>query len=114
MRKSIASALITLGTLGLPLVAFADSDPQLTNPLGINDPKLLIVRVLRYALGLLGVVSLIMIIYGGFLMLTSGGNADTLKKAKGTIVWAAAGMAVILGSWQILRFIFDTVNEVAK
>lgn len=109
----LGSILLTMGLWLVPLVAFAD-DPQLTNPLGVDDPKLLIVRILRYSLGLLGVVALIMIIYGGFLMLTSGGNTDTIQKAKGTIIWAAAGMAIILMSWQILRFILDTVNQVAN
>ncbi len=114
MQRSIGKILLAFGFWALPLAAFADSDPQLTNPIGVDDPKLLIVRILRYALGFLGVVALIMIIYGGFLMLTSGGNADTIKKAKGTIIWAVAGMAVILASWQILRFVFETVNKVSN
>jgi len=113
MRR-FGSLLLTVGLWLVPLVAFADSDPQLSNPLGVSDPKVFIVRVLRYALGLLGVIALIMILYGGFLMLTSAGNADTIKKAKATIIWASVGIAVILGSWQILRFIFETVNQVAK
>lgn len=114
MRKTLGTILLTTGLWLLPLHAFADSDPQLTNPLGVDDPKLFIVRILRYALGFLGVVSLIMIIYGGFLMLTSGGNADTVKKAKSTIIWAAAGIAIILISWQILRFVLDAINKVSN
>lgn len=114
MRHTLGKILLTVGLWLFPLQAFADSDPQLTNPLGVDDPKLFIVRILRYALGLLGVFALVMIIYGGFLMLTSGGNADTIKKAKSTIIWASAGMVVILLSWQILLFIFNTVNEVAN
>lgn len=107
--------LSTVGLWLVPVAAFADEvDPQLTNPLGIDDPKLFIIRILRYALGFLGIVALIMIIYGGFLMLTSGGNADMVKRAKSTLIWAAAGMAVILGSWSIISFVFNTVNEVAK
>ena len=113
MRR-LGILLTTVGLWMLPLAVFADSDPQLTNPLGVDDPKIFIVRLLRYSLGFLGVVALIMIIYGGFLMLTSGGNADAIKKAKCTIIWAAAGMAVILASWQILRFVFETVNQVTK
>ncbi len=115
MRRTAGKILLALGTWLFPLTAFADGgNVELSNPLGESNPKVIIVRILRYSLGLIGVVALVMIIYGGFLMLTSGGNADTVKKAKSTIVWAAAGVAVVLGSWQILRFIFETVNEVTK
>ncbi len=115
MRRTVGKILLTVGTWLFPLTAFADGgNVELSNPLGENDVRVILVRILRYSLGLIGIVALIMIIYGGFLMLTSGGNADTIKKAKSTIVWAAAGVAIVLGSWQILRFIFETVNEVTK
>ncbi|MFA6042906.1 MAG: pilin [Patescibacteria group bacterium] len=107
-----------LQSLKLSLIAFAlpltTRAAELTNPLGVDDAKEFVVRVLRYSLGLLGVVALIMILYGGFLMLTSAGSADQIKKAKGTIIWAAVGIAVILLSWTILQYIFQTLNEVAS
>ncbi len=114
MRRTLGSLLLAAGTWLLPLAAHADDTIQLTNPLGVNDPKELIFRLLRYSLGFLGILALVMIIYGGFLMLTSGGNADMIKKAKGTIIWASVGIAIVLGSWQILQFIFSTINTVAQ
>lgn len=115
MRRTLGKILLTTGTWLFPLTAFADGgNVNLSNPLGESDVRVIIVRVLRYSLGLIGVIALIMIIYGGFLMLTSGGNADTVKKAKSTIIWASAGVAIILGSWQILRYIFETVDVVTR
>lgn len=114
MRRRIGSLLLTTGTILLPLAAYADDTVELTNPLGVSDPKVLIFRILRYSLGFLGILALVMIIYGGFLMLTSGGNADMIKKAKGTIIWASVGIAIVLGSWQILSFIFSTINIVSQ
>jgi len=116
MQRKIGSFLLATGTLLLPLVAFAadDGSVELTNPLGVNDPKLLVFRILRYSLGFLGILALVMIIYGGFLMLTSGGNADMIKKAKSTIIWASVGIAIVLSSWQILQFIFSTINTVSN
>ena len=111
MKKLIGRTLLTLGFILFPFTAFA---VELSNPLGINDPKLFIARILRYALGFLGIMALVMILYGGFLMLTSGGNADMIKKAKSTIIWAALGILIIIGSWQILSFIFNTIGQVAK
>jgi hypothetical protein len=114
MRHKLGSLLLATGIWLLPFAAYADETVELTNPLGIDDPKLLVFRILRYSLGFLGILALVMIIYGGFLMLTSGGNADMIKKAKGTIIWASVGIAIVLGSWQILQFIFSTINVVSK
>ena len=114
MKKTIGRILFTTGSILFPLTAFADSAVELSNPLGINDPKLFIARILRYALGFLGVLGLIMILYGGCLMLTSGGNADVIKKAKSTIIWAAVGIAVVIGSWQILTYILGAISQVSQ
>ncbi|MFA6588433.1 MAG: hypothetical protein WCT08_05185 [Patescibacteria group bacterium] len=111
MKKTFGRILLILGSILFPFSAFA---VELTNPLGIDDPKLFIARILRYALGFLGIMALIMILYGGFLMLTSGGNADMIKKAKSTIIWAALGIVIIISSWQILSFILNTINQVSK
>lgn len=114
VRRKLGSLLLATGSWLLPFAAYADDGTvELTNPLGVNDPKVLIFRILRYSLGFLGILALVMIIYGGFLILTSGGNADMIKKAKGTIIWAAVGMAIVLSSWQILSFIFSTINTVS-
>ncbi|RJO59372.1 hypothetical protein C4546_02420 [Candidatus Parcubacteria bacterium] len=112
MKKKLGKILISTGAALWPLAAMADTATELSNPLSINDPKLFIARLLRYALGFLGIVGLIMILYGGFLMLTSAGNADTIKKAKSTIIWAAVGIAVVIGSWQILSYIFSAISQV--
>ena len=114
MRKKFGRLCLTLGLALLPLTAYADSQASLSNPLGVDDPKLFIARMLRYALGFLGILGLVMILYGGFLLLTSGGNADIVKKAKSTIIYAAIGIAVVIGSWEILAFILSTINQVAK
>ena len=112
MQRTIRTALLALSLTLTPLAARA-ADVTLTNPLGTNDVKVFILRTLRYSLGFLGIVALIMIIYGGFLMLTTGGNADMIKRAKSAIIWAAVGMAIILSSWIILRFIFKTIYQVS-
>lgn len=115
-QRRIGALLLTVGSWLLPLSVFAadDGTVELTNPLGVNDPKVLVYRILKYSLGFLGILALVMIIYGGFLMLTSGGNADMVKKAKSTIIWASVGIVIVLGSWQILQFIFSTFNIVAR
>lgn len=106
--KQLRTAIILF--LGFaPLVASA---AQLTNPLGnIQDPQALAIRILQIFLGFLSVIGLSIFIYGGFLMLTSGGNVERIKKAKTTLVWAALGILVILGSYTFLQFVFQVLVE---
>jgi len=92
-----------------PLATYAAS---LENPLGdIKDPQALALRIVQVFLGFLSLIGLIMFIYGGFLMLTSAGNVERIKKAKGTLVWAAAGIITILGSYTILSFVFNLLKK---
>jgi hypothetical protein len=108
MKRLLLSGFTVL-LVALPLAASASI---LENPLGdIKDPQALAIRILQVFLGFLAMIGLIMFIYGGFVMLTSGGNADRIKKAKGTLVWAAAGIITILASYSILRFVFGLLTE---
>lgn len=88
----------------LPLFVGAATLP---NPIPVNDPESLALQILKVFLGFLALIALIMFIYGGFTMLTSAGNAERVKKAKNTLVWAAAGVVIILGSYSFLRFVFS-------
>ena len=104
MKKILIPALILL----IPAVAFSAS---LQNPLGdIEDPESLIIRVIQVFLGFLSLVGLLMFLFGGFQFLTSGGNVDKIKKAKGTLVWAALGVLTIIGSYTILSFVFGIIR----
>lgn len=82
----------------------------LPNPLGeVNDPRVLIGTILRGLFGLLGSVALILFIYAGFNMMISAGDQGKIKKARETMVWAAIGLAVILGSYSIANFVINAL-----
>jgi purine-cytosine permease-like protein len=42
------------------------------------------------------VVSLVFIIIGGYMWMTSAGNPDKVKQAQGTLTWAILGLILIL------------------
>ncbi|HEX9679216.1 MAG TPA: hypothetical protein VGA08_01200, partial [Candidatus Saccharimonadales bacterium] len=72
-----------------------------------------IAKVIRAVLGLLGVIFIALIIYAGFMWLTSAGNEDRIKKAKMIIVAAIIGVAIILFAFIITNFVFNTLLEVS-
>jgi len=104
MKKKLA---ITTSLVVLSFLPLATRAAELSNPLSVNNPEDLALQILKIFLGFLSLIALIMFIYGGFMMLTSAGNTERIKKAKNTLIWAAAGLVVILGSYTFLRFVFE-------
>jgi hypothetical protein len=54
-----------------------------------------------------GVISVIMIMIGGTKYITSGGDASKAASAKNTILYAVAGIVVVLFAQVIVRFVVD-------
>ncbi len=79
--------------------------PELDDPLGKRDIPVLIGDIIAYLLGFVGVLALVMFIYGGITWMTSAGAAEKVKKGKDTLVWAIFGLAFIFFSYAILDFI---------
>lgn len=57
-------------------------------------------------LSLLGVIFIILSVYGGFLYLTARGNQEQTKKALSIITRAIIGLVIILSAYAITYFIF--------
>ncbi|MCX6785418.1 MAG: Ig-like domain-containing protein [Candidatus Komeilibacteria bacterium] len=73
--------------------------------LGTRDLKDLIVQIVNIVLGFLGIVAVIVILYGGFIWMTAGGEAEKIEKAKKIIINAAIGLAIILSAYGIVMFV---------
>ena len=60
-------------------------------------------------LALMGLLFLVLMIYGGFTWMTAAGNEDKVKKAKGIVKGAAIGIALILLALVITNFILSAI-----
>ncbi len=56
-------------------------------------------------LALAGIAFFIMLIIGGFKLMTSGADRDKPQAAKNTLTYAFAGFIVVIASFLILRFV---------
>ena len=81
-------------------------------PLGLSatDPRAIVANIIRVALGLLGIIVLILMIYAGFLWMTSAGNDEQIGKAKQILKNATIGLAIILLAYAIVAFIFNMLG----
>lgn len=82
-------------------------------PLGlpVTDIRIIVARIIRVALGLVGIVLLGLVLYSGFLWMTAGGNEDQISTAKKMLVNAAIGLAIILSAYAIVSFIIGKLID---
>ena len=68
-------------------------------------------RVITPFFGVLGLLFLVLMIYGGVRWMTAGGQAASVEKAKGIIVRAVLGLLIILLAYGFTQFIFSAITQ---
>jgi hypothetical protein len=69
--------------------------------LGNRDPKSIIVGVIQVILGFLGLLAVILILYGGFKWMMSRGDEAEVESARKIIVAGVIGLLIVLAAWGI-------------
>jgi len=75
-----------------------------------GDPRVIIARIISIILTFLGVIALLLIIYAGFLWMTSGGEEDKIRRAKSVLKNAAIGLLIIFSSWALTNFLINRLH----
>ncbi|HSX40955.1 MAG TPA: hypothetical protein VLF68_05090 [Candidatus Saccharimonadales bacterium] len=70
-----------------------------------TDPSGFVGKFYGYGLGILGGVALLFIIYGGYILLTSQGNAQSLSKGKSYIFYAIAGLLLAIFGYVFVQVV---------
>jgi len=81
---------------------------------GETDLVKIIANIVSLVLGFLGVIFLILVIYGGFMRMTAAGDADKVGKSMKIIINAAIGVAIVLASYAITSFVFSNIEKVTE
>ena len=90
----------------------SSSSNRLTDPLNLGgEIDNLWIRIIEALLGFVAIASLVTFVYAGFMFLISTGNAEKVKKAKDTIVYAILGIFLSIASYSILSFIFKILEK---
>ena len=75
---------------------------------GVKNLVKTIINVLSWVIG---VVSVIMIIVGGFRYIISSGDSGQVTSAKNTIMYAIVGLVIVLFAQVIVRFVIGSVSK---
>jgi hypothetical protein len=86
-----------VGTVGSTLV------------LGSKDLKATAGSIINIALGFLGIVAVCIVLAGGFMYMTAGGDDTKAKKARQFIISGIIGLAIILCAYAITTYVIGSL-----
>ncbi|KKR07659.1 MAG: hypothetical protein UT32_C0008G0014 [Parcubacteria group bacterium GW2011_GWC2_39_14] len=68
-------------------------------------------KIIKIFLDVLGIIFLCIVLYAGYLYMTSGGDPEKTKTAKAWIINAVIGLIIIFLSYSIVAFVFNALKE---
>lgn len=92
---------------------FGTDQIQQETILGGEDIRVIVMKIIRAVLSLLGVIALGLMLYGGFVWMTSGGSEEKIGQAKRILTNATIGLVIILSSFAIVQFFLNRFHEAA-
>ncbi|MEI8360973.1 MAG: pilin [bacterium] len=72
-----------------------------------SDPRAIVAKVINVLFGFLGLIAVTLILYGGWLWMTSGGNPEKIQHAKDVLKNTAIGLLIIFSAWSVVAFIIS-------
>jgi hypothetical protein len=139
IKKSVLLAITTLmmvapaGVAGFGAVAFADATGNNiadqvctgsnaaggTSSQGVNcggtsgslDFGGIAKKIVNIFSIIVGAVAIIMIIYGGFRYITSGGDSGSVGNAKNTLIYAIVGLIIVALAQVLVHFVINTATS---
>ncbi len=79
---------------------------------GADTPTLeyIIGKYVGMAVSFLGIIFMIVVLYGGITWLTSGGNPENVTKARNTLIHGAIGLLVTLMAYQVTHYVIEKIG----
>lgn len=112
--KTYALAAAVVATVVIPAAASAASIDFGINyaagiGLGTRDVRETIASLIKTLMGLLGIVATVLVLYGGFQWMISGGEEKKVEKAKKTIYMGIIGLLIILSAYGIASYVLTNL-----
>ena len=74
------------------------------------DLAIIIGNIIKVALSFVGVIFMVLVVYGGFLWMTAGGAEPKIEKAKSILTSAVVGLVIISADYAITQFVLVTLQ----
>lgn len=89
----------------------ADKSGFKTDTTGAPEIAQLVGQIIGIALSLLGLVFMVLIIYGGFLWMQARGNEEDAKQAKEIVINATIGVVVVFSAYAVSNYIIGSLSS---
>lgn len=119
MKKTLVKLAVSLGLISLLIVPALASAAGTIDPgfgyiannigMGTQDIRVTIANIIRVAMGLLGIVAVLIILMGGFKYMTAMGEEDKVKTAKKLITSGIIGLVIVLTAYAIATFVINSI-----
>lgn len=109
------SALMTLGAgkvMALTIQEGAEAARAEGMPAELIGPEGVFTKFTNIALGIIGALSVIMLVWGGLRYILSGGDSKKVTDAKNTILYAIIGLIISVLAYAIVNFVLNTLSSV--
>lgn len=90
--------------------ALIDTTFEEAGTLTSQDIRTTASNIINVALGLLGIIAVVIILIGGFTWMTAGGNDEKVTEAKNLIMAGVIGLIIIFAAWSIARFVISSLQ----
>lgn len=108
--------IISLSLISLPVSAQSsiinnnDTNYE-TGSYDADDILGIVINVTNIILGLVGSLTLLMFIYGGFSFIMAAGSSEKVSKAKGILTAAVVGLVIVFSSYLIIKFVLGALGR---
>lgn len=92
---------------GIGLASTSDGCTEDTSGPTVNSTIRAVITILSF---IVGAVSIIMVMVGGFKYVTSGGDSNKVASAKSTILYAIVGIVITVMAQVIVRFVLNKTS----
>lgn len=82
--------------------------------LGNTSPIDLAILIINWSLGILALIALGIVLYGGFVWIFSQGEEEKISRAKGILRNGLIGLFIILAAWGIATYIINLLLDVTN
>ncbi|MDO8425855.1 MAG: pilin [bacterium] len=106
-----ASLLVLPHAVGAAGLDVGLNEIEGTIALGTRDVRATVASIINVAMGLLGIVAVVIILAGGFMWMTAAGAEEKVTKAKKLIFSGIIGLAIILSAFAIAKFVVNSLVD---
>jgi|SRR3989344_1950190 len=109
--KKLLIATLTISTFALTVMPALALETGLSygtfTGLGTQDIREGIMQIVSLLLGFLGIIAILIILWGGFMWMTAGGNEEKVGTAKKIISAGIVGLVIIFISFALASFVIN-------